>query len=248
MTKDDNGHLAPSALVPFCSYQGNLLGQKIPELNLTICDKFEQTVVEGMLCYSLDIAKLDITPTGEGKTKGLFLLLDPNPYPLNVSGKMKNAVQRKEQEHFKLFLHTLARYTAYGPGTYKLNGLKSMTTTKGFEQLPVSQKNCLVHNQEECQTQKYLDLIQRQCNCTPWATAPDLNKDKVSIFSCLISNHQAHVYCGPAKEVCMGNQILLDTSCVVPCNGLYADISDEQGLQDLRQSMIEGNFLFDVWC
>ena len=58
---DKKGQLPPSALVPFCSYQGesNMLGQKRPELdNLTICDKFEPTILEGQLCYSIDVAKL----------------------------------------------------------------------------------------------------------------------------------------------------------------------------------------------
>ena len=62
LTPDKEGNLPPSALVPFCSYQRNssLLGQERPELdNLTICDKFKTTILDGQLCYSLDIAKLD---------------------------------------------------------------------------------------------------------------------------------------------------------------------------------------------
>ena len=60
-----------------------MLGQKRPELNnLRVCDKFEPTILEGQLCYSIDIAKLEKRPTEAGKTKGLFLLLDPSPYQI----------------------------------------------------------------------------------------------------------------------------------------------------------------------
>ena len=70
LTPDKDGNLPPSALVPFCSYQGdsNLLGQERPELdNLTICDKFKSTILEGQLCYSLNIAKLGKKLTKSGK-------------------------------------------------------------------------------------------------------------------------------------------------------------------------------------
>ena len=50
LTPNEKGQLPPSALVPFCSYQGdfNMLGQNRPELdNMTVCDKFEPTILEG---------------------------------------------------------------------------------------------------------------------------------------------------------------------------------------------------------
>ena len=177
LTKDKEGHLPPSALVPFCSYQSNLLGQKILELNQTACDKFEPTILEGQLCYSLDVAKLQIKPTREGKTNGLLLMLYPNPFPLNINGD-----QRQQQGKFRLYIHTLAPYSAYEPGTYKLSGLKQMTAKKGFIELPVSQTSCLVHNQEECQTQKFLDNIHMKCNCTPWSIASNYYGDEVNNF------------------------------------------------------------------
>ena len=75
LTPDEEGKLPPSALVPFCSYQGDddLLGQERPELdNLIICDKFKPTILEGQLCYSLDIVKLGEKGTKSGKNNGLF--------------------------------------------------------------------------------------------------------------------------------------------------------------------------------
>ena len=175
MIPDKEGKLPPSALIPFCSYQGNsnLLGHDRPELNnLTVCDKFQPTILEGQLCYSLDIAKLVDKPTKSGKTSGLYLLLDPNPYQLNATENNVGGSGTGDQS-FKVFIQTLAQYTTFGPGSYGLSTLKRMTGTESFKQLPDHQKNCLVHNREECQTQKYLDQVQRECKCIPWTLGTD---------------------------------------------------------------------------
>jgi len=76
LTRDKEGNLPPSALVPFCSYQGesSLLGKELPEMdNLTVCDKFQPTILEGQLCHTLDIATLVDVPSKSGKSNGLRL-------------------------------------------------------------------------------------------------------------------------------------------------------------------------------
>ena len=180
MTPDKEGNLPPSALVPFCFYQedSSLLGQSRPELdNTTICDKFQPIHLEGQLCYSLDIAKTRKKPSKSGKSNGLFLLLDPKPYELKPIAN--SASDSGTGKSFKLHTHTLAQYAAYGPGSYAMSVLKKMTGTESFEQLPDNQKKCLVHNREECQTRKYLDQVQRECKCTPWAFRTDQGKNQV---------------------------------------------------------------------
>ena len=99
---NEKGQLPPSALIPFCSYQGdrNLLGQQRPELdNLTVCDKFEPTILEGQLCYSIDVAKLKKKPTEAGKSRGLFLLLDPSPYQIQDD---ERGVEDERSKTFKV--------------------------------------------------------------------------------------------------------------------------------------------------
>ena len=178
LTPDKEGNLPPSALVPFCSYQGknDLLGHEIPGLgNLTICDTFKSTILEGQLCYSLDIAKLEKKPTKSGKPYGLFLLVDPNPYQTHDDVEDS----KTGYQSFKVFVHTLAQSSMFGPGSYGMNALKRMTGTESFKQLPDYQKKCLVHNREKCQTQKYLDRVLSECNCTPWHLQNDEGKNQV---------------------------------------------------------------------
>ena len=160
-----------------------MLGQDRPELdNLTICDKFKPTILEGQLCYSFDMAKLGEKPTKSGKANGLFLLLDPNPYQLNAMEKNAKG-SRKGEQSFKVFIHTLAQFSILGPGSYGMSTLKKMTGTGSFEQLPDHQKKCLVHNREECQAEKYLEQVQKECNCTPWALQANQGKNQVDTKS-----------------------------------------------------------------
>ena len=143
-----------------------------------MCDKFQPTVLNGQLCYSLDIAKLTENETKSGKTHGLFLLLDPNPYQLDYSNEDGNTEINKQQS-FNLFIHTLAQFTAFQPGSFAMSSLKRMTATTSFNRLPDNQKKCTVHNREECQTKKFLNQVENKCGCLPWALVRDNRKAQV---------------------------------------------------------------------
>ena len=175
LTPNREGQLPPSAFIPFCSYQGetNLLGeQKRPELNnLTVCDKFEPTILEGKLCYSLDITKILKKTTRVGESNGLWILVDSDPFALNASAQMK--------PEFKVFVHTLAQYTTFGSGEYAMYSLKKMSGTDSFRQLPENQKKCHNHNREQCEANMFFGQIERNCNCVPWALVADNNSELV---------------------------------------------------------------------
>ena len=148
--------------------------------NQTFCNKFEPTILEGQLCYSLDIAKIDTRPTKEGKINGLFLLLDPRPF--QASSYDRNiGTDAKKQPSFEVHIHTLAQYKAFGPAAYGMSALKKMTGTKSFEQIPDKQKECRVHNREDCQSQHFLDQTKNNCGCVPWALVTDSSTKKVRI-------------------------------------------------------------------
>ena len=162
-----------------------MLGQKRPELdNLTVCDKFQPTILEGQLCYSIDVAKLEKRQTEAGKAKGLFLLLDSSPYQIQDDEGRANAGGNKE-ETFKVYIHTLSPFTAYGPGAFAMSSLKSMTGTTSFEELPDKQKKCTIHNREECQTEKFFSQVKANCSCVPlpWSmTMKDKIESEVTSF------------------------------------------------------------------
>ena len=111
-------------------------------------------------------------PTKSGKPKGLFLLLDANPYQLGQANYDVGGSNQGDQ-NFKVFIHTLAQYTTFGPGSYGMSTLKKMTGTSSFKHLPDNQEKCQVHNREECQTEKYLEQFRNECRCVPWALGTD---------------------------------------------------------------------------
>ena len=134
----------------------------------TFCDKFEPIILEGQICYSLNVTKFEREATKTGKRSGLFLLLDPNPYPVeSTDGKVKAA--RNDQESFKVYIHTLAPHTAFGLGAYAMHTLKKMTGKSSFYKMPDSQRECQVHSRENCQTEMFLKHVKTNCSCVPWA-------------------------------------------------------------------------------
>ena len=218
LVADDEGKLPPSAFVPFCSYQadnGSRLGQERAELgNLTMCNTFEPIILEGKLCYSLDITKMEKNSTVAGKAGGLFLILDPNPYLQNFG---KN--QTTDPKPFEIYINTLGQYRAYEGGAYAMRTLKKITATESFTHLPDSQKKCLVHNKVECQAKKFIDKVKSKCKCIPWALQMN-NTEKA---------------CTPEKGTCVAQQNAKDKGCLVPCTGIFADVTEELFLQQLRQ-------------
>ena len=146
MVPDTEGNLPPSALILFCSYQedSSPQGQERPELgNLTLCDKFEPFILEGQLCYSLDLGLEEKRKsTKAGQKNGLYLLLDPSPYEISSGSKKNNKIERNEQDTFKVYIHTLAQYTAFGPGNYAMSTLKKMTSKKSTTSRPTEELLC----------------------------------------------------------------------------------------------------------
>ena len=110
--------------------------------------------------------------------------------------------------------------------------LKKMTGTKSFKRLPDHQRKCLVQAREECQTEHYLNQVKIECKCTPWAL--QTNKvGKKCLENKIFSSRQESIACGPEKEHCVKNQTLKDKNCLVSCEGLYADISDDSLKQNI---------------
>ena len=178
------------------------------------CDKFEPIILEGQLCYRLKIEPGDKNSSRKGQAGGLFFFLDPHPYNNEFS-----AGQTTKRQPPKILISTLGQYMAFEAGAYAMRTLKKMTTKDSFEALPDATKKCQVHNFVDCQNKKYLEKVRSKCGCTPWA----------------LTSGNSGTICSPKEESCVKTQPLSDKSCLVPCTGLYADVSEELFLQQLRR-------------
>ena len=56
---DEYGQSSPSALIPFCEFGGHLelLGYKMMDLQLPLCTAFNKRILNGQLCYEVDVNK-----------------------------------------------------------------------------------------------------------------------------------------------------------------------------------------------
>ena len=55
--KEDNKY--PSAFIPFCEFGGNpnLVGVKIEEFDMPVCNSFQSKILNDQLCYEIDLNK-----------------------------------------------------------------------------------------------------------------------------------------------------------------------------------------------
>ena len=72
---------SPSAFIPFCSFGGDMapLGHHTPHFNHPTCSSFNETILDGNLCYEIDPSRFeDETNSEKSKKIGLSLLIDNN--------------------------------------------------------------------------------------------------------------------------------------------------------------------------
>ena len=179
---DSSGSLTPAALIPFCAYQTNmtLLGQTRSDFNFTVCSKFKPTVLEGQICFSLDVSQLKAVQSGEGKKNALLLLLDPIenevdhgstvPYQKgsDITSLDMDSDTADTADTARIYIHTLSPLKLCKERGYVLSNLKKMTGTSGFLSLPDVDKDCAIDPYEKCQTEKFMVEVQKQCGCLPW--------------------------------------------------------------------------------
>ena len=157
---DSQGRQLPAALIPFCSYQGSMMGKEVD--GLVVCDKFQPTILEGQMCYSLDMASIGKVKTKKGEKNSLLLIIDPNQ------------VKSPFAEFAKIYIHTLAPFSDFRNGSYAMSALKKMIGTKGF--LGLNTKLCQVQTFEDCNNERYSDKIARQCECVVWELSGNDNR------------------------------------------------------------------------
>ena len=99
---DDKGALSPSSFIPFCSFGEDMdvMGTKLKEFEIPICNSFRAKIKSDQLCYELDLQKLKNNSLIKEQLQfGLFLVLDYNEDRQLI---MKNKILKKSEQK-KLF-------------------------------------------------------------------------------------------------------------------------------------------------
>ena len=70
--------------------------------------------------------------------------------------------------HADIYIPTLSKLRAEAVGTFSLSDIKQMTGSEKFLEKKDFAKGCSEVDFEECQSQKFLENVQKDCNCVPW--------------------------------------------------------------------------------
>ena len=157
-----------------------ILGETRLDLPFEICSKFKPTVLQGQLCYSLDLKLLDKPGAKPGIENGIMLMIDPGQQRNDMKATADDgdgerivslnlkAVSAKDN-FARINLNTLASFSDNKAGSFSMTALKKMTGTEGFMKLADEKKNCATRPFKACHTERYIAEVQRQCDCVPWA-------------------------------------------------------------------------------
>ena len=153
-----------------------LLGQTRQDLPFTACSQFQPTVLEGQLCFSLDLSLHGPNKTNSGLDSELLMIIDPGMtvaqsyskenVETSTSFSLKHA--SNDDTSARIHLNTLASFTSSKAGRYTMSVLKKMTGSMNFQRLPDLDKHCQIGTYEACQSRGYLEEIHSQCGCLPW--------------------------------------------------------------------------------
>ena len=141
------------------------------------------------MCYALNINKISTKNVKSGLKYGLVLIIDPIEKEQKRETKTRDDITSLNFESIqysgssaKIHLNTLAGFTGYRAGSYAMLGLKKMTGTDSFMELPDSTKKCKTETFEECNVVRYITEVQKQCGCLPWGLNSTLTRQVENRF------------------------------------------------------------------
>ena len=184
--KSKSRMFSPSALIPYCAFKSNLTMEtedKHPNLSFPICTSFVPDILEGQLCYTLNLNQTG----GKGKRNGLMLLLDLNQQRSfettlkkdqsieDISQMSLDTELSRRDKSAKIQINAMSPTTEYGHGTYKMTSVKRMRATSDFLGMDHGIRNCELETYEECRTRHLME----NCNCVPW----ELKQQRIKVLT-----------------------------------------------------------------
>ena len=172
---DNSGLLNPSAFIPYCSFGSNMdtMGTKIENFTFPLCEAFKPCLFQGQKCYKLDLEDVKYK-SGQGKSKGLSLLVDYNEErDLTIAKEAKFPVYSGgfHNEGFsysgiKIYIGSLKPYIGFGPGNYELNSVKMIQGTEDYYRFGEDNGICQrKENRLSCMKRFFVEKVTMECGC-----------------------------------------------------------------------------------
>ena len=139
-----------------------------------MCNSFKPKILNGELCYALEISSSLKTRAGRGK--GLLLAIDkgisiePQAQQQTVA-KRKNFIRtelRPRGKKARIRILTSHWHDDSRPGKYAMKNLKVKAATENFLAMPDGVKGCQMEPMEDCKTRHYVQQVRKTCGCSPW--------------------------------------------------------------------------------
>ena len=164
---------APSSFIPFCAFDGELdsHGTQSENFSVPFCNSFTPTIIEGQLCYALNITKI-------GFVKEALFFIDTNlersVHTSQQESKKSGALRLKQglgkKSHLaKIHIDTLEPFTSETFASYALTSLKKMTSTQNFEEMLDEDKGCRMQPRSECERNILVQKVTEICQCVPFS-------------------------------------------------------------------------------
>ena len=160
--------------------------------------------------------------TQKGKERGLMLALNMNrdtSEEVAYSGQewLDKDIFRPEVSDYgnraTIHLSTLDRFKDTKRGMYAMTSLKKMTGTDAFLDLPENIKGCQIEDQEMCNSRRYIEELQKQCKCLPWALAASIPQ-KVTLTQLFVKKvTMTHQLFGKMNLKCFRIQVQRRANC-----------------------------------
>ena len=155
-----------------------LLGREYKNFSLPLCSVFQPRLLNGQLCYSVDVNKVSgLDAFEQGPNNGLTLFIDYNDERMidindgfgKKGTKFKTNIHDHHQyQKVKIYMNTLKPFIGYGPGNYEMSAIKIMDTTEDFVSLPEDVRGCqMQYTTMNCQLEDYMQQAAEICRCSP---------------------------------------------------------------------------------
>ena len=117
------GQKSPSAFIPFCEFGGNMsqMGINIDEFDVPVCNSFQARIVNGQICYEVDLNRFSNTCNNAKELElGFYFLMDYNEdrqvtrqsnlaQEDRISGLGANLLESHKNQHAFIYLDTIGK-------------------------------------------------------------------------------------------------------------------------------------------
>ena len=121
----ENKQLSPSAFIPFCEFGGNTsaMGEKIDQFDVPVCNSFQATILNGQLCYEVDLHIFSNKDNIINEIKsGFVFIMDYNEdrqvlfnkdyIQGNITSFTDKIIKSNDNQHASIYLNTIGKARA----------------------------------------------------------------------------------------------------------------------------------------